>query len=421
VPSKALTEGNASIKCGRESTGENSPSKGSMKQGSNGNNCMEEEDTIMASNEEPTEKMAPRALTYNEDSTMAKNRTSLVNKLTIAAATANTQNEQTTVNTMSESTSKAVSSTSPKTLTCKCGNGTKKKTASEEIDDMTMRKKGSLEVNASTEKLIDSKSMEENLMTYTKAAMAIAPAFEIPKSIQAGVQIVDAFPFEPEDLEAIQDEVLPTKPNKSRTYDVAHYQVDPKSLDTARTPYKGHFGEGKDYAHDDINRILCFMAPIVKGEPVDGGLALKPEYAPTTKQAIKIVGATLLNQLPEEFLKNHGISIKEVNDVKVALQCLASTPPHVMFGPTNTRNAQVKASSPAHLWFAAIKYLGSHYLPGAPKKLMPKKMMQMTLANSFQVGRSKGTPPNAHQALPLWWKPTLLQLAMWPCPTMAQQ
>jgi hypothetical protein len=185
---------------------------------------------------------------------------------------------------------------------------------------------------------------------------------------------------------------LPTKPNRSRTYDVVHYQVDPKSSDTARPPYKDHFREGKDYAHDDINRILHFMAPIVKGEPVDGGLALKPEYAPTTKQAIKIVGATLLNQLPEDFLKNHGISIPEVNDAKVTLQRLASTPPHVMFGPTNTRNAQVKASSPAHLWFAAIiMYLGSHYLPGQPKKLTPKKMMQMTLADSFQVGTESRT------------------------------
>jgi hypothetical protein len=284
LSSKTLTEGNASTKRGRESMGENSPSKGLMKQGSNGNNCMEEEDTIMASNEDPTVKMAPRALTYNEDSTMEKNSTEPVNTSTEA---------------MIDPTSMEAS--------LRTANSNSKLSPSKE-DAL----KESTQKNGGTMMYVKAASVNASKQKETPSGEAGNKSlFEIPNSIQAGVQIVDAFPFEPKHLVAIQDEVLPTKPNKRRTYDVACYQMDPKSSDTARTPYKGHFGEGKDYAHDDINRILCFMAPIVKGEPVDGGLALKPEYAPTMKQAIKIVGATLLNQLPEEFLMNHRISIQD--------------------------------------------------------------------------------------------------------------
>jgi hypothetical protein len=95
-----------------------------------------------------------------------------------------------------------------------------------------------------------------------------------------------------------------------------------------------------------------------------------------------------------EFLDKADVTQADILKAKIVLQKMASTFPIKMFGPSSICFSKVAANAKSRLWYNAVLWLGSHYLPKTKKKSAD---MLQTKITQFQLKSSKAAQKTAEQ------------------------
>lgn len=145
-----------------------------------------------------------------------------------------------------------------------------------------------------------------------------------------------------------------------RLFDISmQFPEDSGMKKKAKEPYKGLFGEGEEFAHDDIPRLMRIVYKILAGQ----------ENPPKSTSSLTLdewaVGCGIIGR-NDEALDDSKISDEDIILAKTIMSRLAHTTPKAMFGAAIQRS-KTASTNPARAWHGAVFVIGSHYKKKAKK------------------------------------------------------